>query len=191
MSGQRVGYIRVSTAGQNPDRQLQGAALDRVFSDEASGRDVNRPELERLLAFVREGDVVVVHSMDRLARNLLDLRRLVEGLTKRGVGVEFVKEAMTFTGKTDSPMSTLLLSMMGAFAEFERSLIKERQTEGIALAKANGVYRGRKPSLTKQQQTDLMERVARNESKSGLAREYGVSRETIYKYIREADARPA
>lgn len=184
MVGQRVGYIRVSTSDQNADRQLQDVPLDRVFSDAASGRDTRRPQLDQLLAFVREGDTVLVHSMDRLARNLLDLRRLVDVLTQKGVKVEFVKEAMTFTGQADSPMSTLLLSMMGAFAEFERSLIRERQLEGIALAKAKGLYRGRKASLTKLQQSDLINRVAKNESKSALAREYGVSRETIYKYIR-------
>lgn len=188
MPGQRVGYVRVSTSDQNADRQLQGIALDRVFSDAASGRDASRPQLDQLLAFVREGDIVVVHSMDRLARNLLDLRRLVETLTQKGVSVEFVKEAMTFTGKSDSPMSTLLLSMMGAFAEFERSLIRERQLEGIALAKAKGLYRGRKASLTQQQQSELVSRVMRNESKSALAREMGVSRETVYKYMRQAKA---
>ena len=186
MAGQRVGYIRISTSDQNADRQLQGVALDRVFSDAASGRDANRPQLDQLLAFVREGDTVVVHSMDRLARNLLDLRKLVAALTNKGVNVEFIKETMTFTGKSDSPMSTLLLSMMGAFAEFERSLIRERQLEGIALAKAKGLYRGRKASLTSQQQADLIARVTRNENKSALARELGVSRETLYKYIRES-----
>ena len=122
--------------------------------------------------------------MDRLARNLLDLRRIVDALTSKGVGVEFVKEGMTFTGTGDSPMSKLLLSMMGAFAEFERSLIRERQMEGIELAKAKGLYRGRKASLSLEQQVELRSRVARNESKSLLAREFGVSRETIYKYIR-------
>lgn len=186
MVGQRVGYIRVSTSDQNAARQLQDVALDRVFSDAASGRDASRPQLDELLAFVRDGDTVVVHSMDRLARNLLDLRRLVDVLTKRGVTVEFVKEALIFTGKSDLPMSTLLLSMIGAFAEFERSLIRERQLEGIAIAKAKGLYRGRKASLSKEQQSDLLGRVARNESKAALAREYGVSRETIYKYIRES-----
>lgn len=184
MSGLRVGYIRVSTSEQNAERQLQGIALDRVFSDAASGRDAARPQLDQLLAFVREGDTVLVHSMDRLARNLLDLRRLVDALTLKGVGVEFVKEGMTFTGANDSPMSRLLLSMMGAFAEFERSLIRERQMEGIELAKAKGLYRGRKASLSSEQQAELRSRALRNESKSSLAKDFGVSRETVYKYLR-------
>jgi DNA invertase Pin-like site-specific DNA recombinase len=100
-----------------------------------------------LLRFARDGDIVVVHSMDRLARNLDDLRGLVQDLTRRGVRIEFLKEGLTFTGD-DSPMATLLLSVMGAFAEFERALLRERQREGIALAKQRDVYRGRKKRRT-------------------------------------------
>ena len=138
MHGQRIGYVRVSSFDQNPERQLEQVPVDKLFTDKASGKDTRRPELERLLAFVREGDTVVVHSMDRLARNLDDLRRLVQSLTHRGVRIEFVKEHLTFTGE-DSPMANLMLSVMGAFAEFERALIRERQREGIALAKQRGV----------------------------------------------------
>ncbi len=143
MNGQRVGYVRVSSVGQNADRQLEQAAVDRVFADKASGKDTHRPELEWLIAFVREGDTFVVHSMDRLACNLDDLRRLVYALTERGVGVELVKENLTLTAEA-SPMANLMLSVMGAFAEFERALIREHQLEGIALAKRRGKYRGRK-----------------------------------------------
>jgi DNA invertase Pin-like site-specific DNA recombinase len=123
--------------------------------------------------------------MDRLARNLDDLRRLVQGLTKRGVSVSFVKEGLTFTGE-DSPMATLMLSVMGAFAEFERALIKERQREGIALAKQRGVYRGRKQAHTDVQVTDLRRRVAAGEPKAALARAFGISRETLYQYLKRA-----
>ena len=123
MAGQRVGYVRVSTLDQRTDRQLDGVELDRVFTDKASGKDVVRPQLDALLAFVRDGDTVVVHSMDRLARNLDDLRRLVRALTGKGVRVQFVTENLTFTGE-DTAMATLLLSVMGAFAEFERALIR-------------------------------------------------------------------
>ena len=119
VGGQRVGYIRVSSLGQNPGRQLDGAGLDRVFTDTVSGKSADRPQLAAMLAFARDGDTVIVHSMDRLARNLEDLRRLVRELTGRGVRVQFVKEQLTFTGE-DSPMATLLLSVLGAFAEFER-----------------------------------------------------------------------
>src|SRR5215212_8374867 len=150
MTGQRVGYIRVSTLDQEAGRQLEGIQLDRTFTDHASGKDTKRPQLEELLSFVRTGDTVFVHSMDRLARNLDDLRRIVQALTNKGVRIEFVKENLTFTGE-DSPMASLMLSVMGAFAEFERSLIKERQREGIALARKRGAYRGRKKSLSPQE----------------------------------------
>lgn len=183
MGGQRVGYIRVSTFDQNPDRQLEGIEVDRVFTDHASGKDVVRPELDGLLRFVRTGDTVVVHSLDRLARNLDDLRRLVQQLTAQGVQVHFVKEQLTFTGE-DSPMANLLLSMIGAFAEFERALIRERQREGIALAKQRGVYRGRKKSLDPEQADQLLRRATAGEPKALLAREFEISRETVYQYLR-------
>ena len=108
MTGQRIGYIRVSTFDQNPERQLEGVKVDRAFSDKASGKDVKRPQLEALISFARTGDTVVVHSMDRLARNLDDLRRIVQTLTQRGVHIEFVKEHLSFTGE-DSPMANLML----------------------------------------------------------------------------------
>ena len=125
----------------------------------------------------------MVHSMDRLARTLDDLRQLVRTLTGRGVQVEFVKENLTFTGD-DSPMATMLLSIMGSFAEFERALIRERQREGIAAAKKRGVYNGRKKALTNTQVAEIQERVAAGETKASLAREYGVSRETLYQHLR-------
>ena len=186
MHGQRIGYVRVSSFDQNPERQLEHIQVDKVFSDKASGKDTQRPELERLLAFVREGDTVVVHSMDRLARNLDDLRRLVQRLTQRGVRIELVKEHLTFTGE-DSPMANLMLSVMGAFAEFERALIRERQREGIALAKQRGAYRGRKKALAPEQVAQLRRRAAAGEKKAQLAREFGISRETVYQYLRTDD----
>jgi len=186
MSGQRIGYVRVSSLDQNPDRQLEQIPVDRTFTDKASGKDVARPQLDTLLRFARESDTVVVHSMDRLARNLDDLRRLVQLLTGRGIRVEFVKEQLTFTGE-DSPMATLLLSVMGAFAEFERALIRERQREGIALAKQRGVYRGRKKALNAVQRAELRQRLATGEKKAHLAREFGISRETLYQYLRIAE----
>src|SRR5215471_6509624 len=179
----RVGYVRVSSVDQNAVRQLDGITVERTVTDKASGKDTTRPKLDEMLAFVRDGDTVIVHSMDRLARNLDDLRRIVRTLTGKGVQVEFVKENLTFTGE-DSPMATLLLSVMGAFAEFERALILERQREGIASAKQRGVYTGRKPALTATQAQQLRERAAAGESKSLLAKEFGISRETVYSYLR-------
>ena len=183
MIGHRIGYVRVSTLEQNPERQLDGIKIDKLFVDKASGKDIRRPQLDLLLSFVREGDTVIVHSMDRLARNLDDLRQLVQRLTRSGIRIEFIKEGLTFTGE-DSPMANLMLSVMGAFAEFERSLIKERQREGIALAKQRGVYRGRVNALNETQIAQLKQRAAAGEKKTILAQEFGVSRETVYKYIR-------
>jgi DNA invertase Pin-like site-specific DNA recombinase len=179
LTGQRVGYLRVSTADQNTARQLDGVQLDKVFTDHASGKDTNRPELVRALEYIREGDTLIVHSMDRLSRSLPDLRRTVDELTGRGVRVEFIKEGLTFTGD-DSPMNTLLLSMLGAVAEFERSIILERQREGIALAKAAGRYKGRPPTLSMEQAQQLTARLAAGESVAVLAREFGISRATVY-----------
>ena len=183
----RVGYVRVSSVDQNTVRQLDGIEVERIFTDKASGKDTARPKLDEMMSFVRAGDTVLVHSMDRLARNLDDLRRIVRMLTAKGVRVEFVKESLTFTGE-DSPMATLLLSVMGAFAEFERALILERQREGIAAAKQRGVYTGRKPALTAEQAGELRERAAAGERKSSLAKEFGISRETVYSYLRTPDA---
>ena len=183
MTGQRVGYVRVSTLDQNPERQLDQVSLDRIFTDKASGKDTSRPQLAELLAFIREGDTVVVHSMDRLARNLDDLRKMVQQLTQGGVRVEFLKESLSFTGE-DSPMSQLLLSVMGAFAEFERALIREHQREGITLAKSRGVYKGRTKTLCNYQITNLRQRAEAGEPKAMLAREFGISRDTLYRYLK-------
>jgi len=183
-----VAYIRVSSVDQNTERQLegiQGLSPDKIFTDKCSGKDTNRPQLEAMLSYVREGDTLVVFSLDRLGRNLDDLRRLVNLMTGRGVAVQFLKENLTFTGD-DSSLSKLLFNMLGSFAEFERSLIRERQREGIALAKKAGVYRGRKPSLTAERAAELRKRVAAGGKKAGLAREFGISRETLYQYLRQS-----
>jgi DNA invertase Pin-like site-specific DNA recombinase len=164
VKGQRIGYIRVSSDEQNPERQLDQVQVDRQFIDKASGKDTQRPQLEALLVFAREGDTVVVR-------------------------IEFIKESLSFTGE-DSPMANLLLSVMGAFAEFERALIRERQREGIVLAKERGVYRGRKKALTSAQAAELRRRVTAGEPKTSLAREFRVSRETLYKYLKAAPATP-
>jgi DNA invertase Pin-like site-specific DNA recombinase len=180
--GKRVGYIRVSTVEQNTARQLDGVAVDKTFTDRCSGRDTKRPALQAALEFLREGDVLVCHSMDRLSRSLADLLKLVEELTGRGVAIEFVKESLVFTGD-DSAMSKMLLGIMGSVAQFERSLLLERQREGIHAAKKAGVYKGRKPSLTPEQMKTIRDRVSAGENKSALAREYKVTRPTIYRLV--------
>lgn len=182
-SGQTVGYIRVSTVGQNEARQLDGIALDRAFTDKVSGKDTERPQLQAMLEYVREGDTVMVHSMDRLARSLKDLEAIVTGLTGRGVTVVFMSQGMTFTG-ADSPMNTLMLQMLGAVAQFERSLILERQREGIAVAKAKGgVYKGRKPSLDAGGIAELRTLVAQGMPKAQIATKLKISRTTLYAHL--------
>lgn len=186
MTGKRIGYIRVSSVDQNIERQLEGIELDKTFIDKTSGRSTERPALQEMLSYVRDGDIIIVHSMDRLARNLDDLRSIVKDLTNRQIKVKFIKESLEFSGD-DSAISNLLLSVMGAFAEFERKLIAERQKEGIALAKKRGVYKGRKPALTSEQVLTLQEKVDAGEMKSTLAKEFNISRETLYKYLRKID----
>lgn len=183
MAGQQVGYVRVSTLLQNTARQLDGIALDKVFEDRASGKNTDRPKLDACITHLRDGDTLHVHSMDRLCRNLDDLRRIVKDLTSRGVVVRFHKEGLSFTGE-DAPMSNLLLSMLGAVAEFERSIILERQREGIAIAKDEGKYKGRKPSLSKDLVQELVRRAGAGEKKTALAKEFGISRETVYSYMK-------
>jgi DNA invertase Pin-like site-specific DNA recombinase len=188
--GQRVGYLRVSTVDQSTARQLDGQDLDQTFEDKVSGATTDRPQLQAALKHCRKGDTLVVHSMDRLARNLGDLKAIIDWLTKRGVSVEFIKERQTFRPEQDDPMATLMLHLLGAVAQFERDLIKGRQREGIALAKDRGVYKGRAPKLTTEQAKELKAKDAANGGKgrAALAREYKISRETLYQYLKEAEA---
>ena len=181
MAGKRIGYVRVSTFEQNTDRQLEGMEFDRTFTDKASGKDTVRPQLEEMLLFVRDSDTIRVHSIDRLARNLVDLRSLVERIISKGAKLEFIKEKLIFSGD-DSAMSLLMLSVMGSFAEFERSLIRERQREGIAIAKEKGVYKGRLPKLKEEHIVELHRRIKNREPKARIAREMGISRTTLYEY---------
>jgi len=142
----QVGYVRVSSVDQNVARQLDGIALDEIFTDKVSGATTDRPALKDLLRFVRKGDTVHVHSIDRLARSLEDLLALVKEFISKGIAVRFHKEQLHFTGEAN-PMQELMLSLLGSVAQFERSMIKERQREGIAKAKENGVYKGRTKTI--------------------------------------------
>jgi DNA invertase Pin-like site-specific DNA recombinase len=180
--GQRVGYIRVSSVDQNTERQLDGVLVDEVFTDKASGKDTKRPQLQAALKHIRKGDVLVVHSMDRLSRSLSDLLKLVEELNGRGVTVEFMKESMHFTGN-DAPMSKLMLGVIGSCAEFERGMIRERQREGIAAAKKAGKHLGRVAKLKPAQVKELRKRVKAGEDKATVAAAFGISRPSIYNYM--------
>jgi len=187
MTGKKIGYVRVSTKLQNTERQLDGIDLDILFTDQASGKDTNRPKLTELLNYVRDGDVVYVHCMDRLARNLDDLRQIIKTITGKQAQVKFIQEGLEFTS-SKSPMSNLMLSLMGAFAEFEHGLIYERQLEGIAKAKERGVYE-KKRKLTKQQIQEIKSILASETdtvkvNKKALAKQFGLSRSGLYYYIK-------
>ena len=187
-TGQIIGYVRTSSVGQNDQRQLDGVVLDNTFTDTASGKNTDRPEFQKMLSHVRAGDHVMVHSMDRLSRSLSDLEATVKGLTARGVTVTFVSQKLTFTAGESSPMNTLMLQMMGAVAQFERALILERQREGIAIAKAKGkgvVYKGRKASLNAAQVAELKALVVAGVAKTKIAEQMGVSRATVYSYLKD------
>ena len=179
MSGKKVGYIRVSSYGQNDERQLDGVKLDKVFREKVSAKTKNRPKLNEAFEYLRDGDELHVHSIDRLARNLNDLLTIVERLTKEDVSVHFHKEGLRFEGN-DNPASQLMLQMMGAFAQFERALIKERQAEGIATAKRKGIKFGQPPKLTNEQVTEIHSMAEARYSKTAIAEKFGVSRQTIY-----------
>lgn len=181
--GQRLGYIRVSSTDQNAVRQLDGLQLDERFEDRCSGKDRERPALQALLKHARKGDHIFVHEMSRLARNLTDLLNLVKELTGRGVIIEFVKESLTFDGSKDK-YGTLMLGIMGAVSEFERAMILERQREGIRIAQAKGTYRGRKAALSVARANELRQRAAAGEVKAQLAKEFGITRQTLYSYLR-------
>ncbi|HEY1987685.1 MAG TPA: recombinase family protein [Terracidiphilus sp.] len=182
MTGQRVGYVRVSTTDQNTERQMPDrAGLHCVFEDKCSGKDVNRPQLQAALKHLRAGDTLVVHSMDRLGRNLMDLKTIINDLTGRGVAVEFVKEKRTITADTD-PMTKLFFDIMACFAEFERSLLKERQREGIAIARAKNIYKGRKKALNDEQSAQLKQMLLEGKKKTEIAAALGITRQTVYAY---------
>lgn len=183
----RIGYVRVSSLDQNPDRQiedLKAQQVEKIFMDKISGKSTDRPELQKMLSFIREGDTLIVHSLDRLARNLGDLLGMVEDLTNRGISIRFIAERLDFeAGKDASPTSKLMLSMVGAFAEFERSMIKRRQQEGISLAKERGVYTGRKRSVSDETLQKVKDMVQQGIPLAKAATLNHVSRSTVYRYL--------
>jgi DNA invertase Pin-like site-specific DNA recombinase len=185
----RVGYVRVSTVDQNTARQYESLAehkLDRIFCDKLSGKDIKRPELELMMQFVREGDEVYCHSLDRLSRSLVDLLNVIRTLTDKGVKVTILKTGMgvmTFSGD-DNPMAVAMLGMTGVFAQLERDLIRERIKEGIAIKKAQGGYTGRKPTLPGIKELEIIEKMRAGENITQLARTLGMTRDALYKIKR-------
>ena len=180
--GQTVGYVRVSTTDQNPARQLEAIGqVDRLFAEKISARTTDRPQLKAMLAYVRSGDVVKVKSPDRLARSTTDLLTLVNQLKDKDVQIQFIDQPAL---NTDSPQGEFMLTILGAVAQLERATIKERQAEGIALAKARGVY-DRAPKLSADQIEQARRRIAEGVTKARVARDLGVSRQTLYAALAE------
>lgn len=177
----RVGYRRVSTSEQNLDRQ-ELSGVERVFEDKASGKNTDRVALQEMIAFVRSGDEVIVHSIDRLARDLRDLQGIIETLNGKGVSVEFISERLRFGGAENDAFAKLQLQMMGAFAEFERNIIRKRQAEGISKAKERGVYANRTRTKT------ISVKVIRGLKNEGLnnteiAAHMGISRSSVQRAL--------
>ena len=183
MTGKRIGYIRVSTVDQNPERQLEGLELDKKFVDYCSGSTRDRPNLKTMLDFVREDDIVFVHSMDRLGRKLKDILDLVDFFLTNKIKIHFVKENLKFEDKND-PLSNCILSLFAAIAEFEYSLIRERQLEGIKIAQKKGLYKGRKHCMTLDRAKEMALVLATTrKTKTEIAKEFGVSRGSLYNYV--------
>ena len=178
-----LGYKRVSSIDQSTERQLENIKLDRVFEDKLSGKDRNRPQLDALLSMIREGDVLHIHSMDRLARNTRDLLNLVSEITEKGCKVIFHTEHLTFEPNKNDPYQQLMMTMLGAVAQLERSLILQRQKEGIAIAKSKGKYKGGKNKLSPEQVAELKE-LAKEKSITALAKQFGITRPTCYSYLK-------
>lgn len=176
-SGQIVGYVRVSTTDQNPARQLEAIGqVDRLFAEKISARTTDRPQLQAMLAYVRSGDLVRVKSPDRLARSTTDLLTLVNQLKDKDVQIQFIDQPAL---NTDSPQGQFMLTILGAVAQLERATIKERQAEGIALARARGIY-DRAPKLSADQIEQARRHIADGVPKAKIARDLHVSRQTLY-----------
>jgi DNA invertase Pin-like site-specific DNA recombinase len=178
---ENIGYIRVSSEGQNIDRQLEGVALDKRYVDKLSGASKDRPQLNACLSYIRSGDTLHIHSIDRLARSLRDLQELVDGLVTRGITVQFHSERLTFTNE-ENPVSTMMLQMLGMIAQFERTLTKKRQREGIDIAKTKGKSLGR-PKLDYGLRERVIELCKLGMNISQIARELKISRPSVSKLL--------
>ncbi len=186
MTGKRIGYIRVSTVDQNPDRQLEGIQLDKKFIEYASGTTIKRPQLQAMLDYIRDDDIVYVHAMDRMARNTRDLLKLVDVIVSKHASLKIVQQNLTFDGN-QSPMSNLMLMIMGAIAEFEHALIKERQMEGILIAKKQGKYLGGHSKYTPEIVEKIKLAMQTRNTKSQIAMDLNISLPTLYDYLKRIE----
>ncbi|MGO1408634.1 MAG: recombinase family protein [Brachybacterium sp.] len=192
--------MRVSSAGQNLARQLEAVGeCDETFTEKQSGKTArDRPQLQALIRHVRHGDYVVVTSMDRLARSVIDLNNIVQQITgdpahhtdedpRKGASIEFLKERLTFAPGGEDPMAEFQLNMMGAFAQFERDLIRQRQADGIAAAKKRGAYKGRPRTLDNEQIRSVRNAALAGTPKVQIARDHNISRSTLYRYLEQPE----
>ncbi|WP_291323532.1 recombinase family protein [Desulfonatronospira sp.] len=187
MDGIKIGYKRVSTVDQNPERQLAGLEVDKLFEDKVSGSSRERPQLQACLDYLREGDTLVVHSIDRLARNLSDLLSILQGLLDKQVSVKFIKENLNFeAGAHDNPFQKLQLQIIGSVAEFERALIRERQREGIEKAKQKGKHLGRPKKITCEMKDKIFEMLEDGLHQTEVARRLNISRQAVYRALKAA-----
>lgn len=191
--GQRIGYARVSSTDQNLARQLATIGeVDRLFEEKQSGAQrAGRTALAEMIAYARQGDIVVVSSMDRLARSVVDLNQIVAELIDKRVAVEFITEKATFRAGNRDPFAEFQLNIMASFAQLERSISKERQAEGIKAAKARGVYQGRTPKMKQEQLVQARELIATGVPKARIARQLGVDRSTLYRALQRNESMSA
>jgi len=186
-NGMRVGYKRVSSVDQNPERQLAGLEFDKTFEDRVSGSTIKRPQLQACLDYLREGDTLYVHSIDRLARNLPDLLNIIRQLLDKKVSVKFINENLSFNaGAEENPFQKLQLQIIGSVAEFERSLIKERQREGIEKAKRAGKHLGRPRKMTPALKDRVLDLLERGTPQAEIARQLKINRQAVYRVAKES-----
>lgn len=181
-----LAYKRVSSVSQNVSRQLVGFEFDYVWIDTCSGSSKDRPELKRMLsesASLRKGDILHVHSIDRLARNLNDLILIIKEINNKGVKLKFHKENLVFCSNENNPLQILTLQIMGACAEFERSLIRERQKEGIIAAKKSGIKFGRPKKVNDEMIKNILMQANDGISKTRIAFLNGISRTKVYQVL--------
>ncbi len=178
-----IGYIRVSSNRQNLERQLKDVVLDRVFQDKISAKDTNRPELKKCIEYLREGDTLHLHSLDRLARNLTDLEKLIKDLNEQQVTIKFHKENLIFSHKERSNhFDKLFIRLLAIFSDFERSIIRDRQLEGIEIAKSKGLYKGGKRKIDRK---PILDAVKAGMKKTQIQKQYNISSSHLYRIIAE------
>ena len=176
-------YLRVSTIIQNTERQLVDVTCDRLYEDKLSGKDTNRPEFQLMMSNLRAGDVINVHSLDRVGRNTKDILEIVKTVKDKGCLIHFHKENLKFDGSKSDLYSDLMLTILAGFSEFERNIILERQREGIAIAKAKGVYKGRRSKLTEEQLKEMKVDFNAGVAKTEIAKKYDVTRAYVYQLV--------